>query len=161
MYGEIANYIPNELISFQPQSKIHGVYIIYSVVGNKIKENILRQTKSELSELKKLNEKQVKQGEYGFTGIFHILLYSIRFNSNRKEHSRQYLTLKLKNMEFSHDKSWDCLTNIYSNNLTAMDVQIKFIDFHEKMVSFLNGKYRLNVSVGHDNGDYMDLSSIE
>ncbi len=86
LYGEITDYIPNKLISFQLESKIHRVYVIYSVVGStnkssvsvdstirwkfpmnlfsliigrKIKTNILRQTKSELSELKKLCEKEV------------------------------------------------------------------------------------------------------
>ena len=86
MYGKITDYIPNKLISFQLESKIHRVYVIYSVVintnkskvsvdstirwkfpmniisliiGHKIKSNILRQTKSELSDLKKLCEKEV------------------------------------------------------------------------------------------------------
>ena len=86
MYGKITDYIPNKLISFQLESKIHRVYVIYSVVintnkskvsvdstirwkfpmnlisliiGHKIKVNILRQTKSELSDLKKLCEKEV------------------------------------------------------------------------------------------------------
>ena len=83
MHGEITDYIPNKLISFQLESKIHRVCVIYSVVGNinkavvsvdstikwkfpmniisliighKIKTNILRQIKSELSELKNLCE---------------------------------------------------------------------------------------------------------
>jgi len=83
MFGEITNYIKNKLISFQLESKIHRVYVSYSVVGNcnkstviaestinwkfpmniicliighKIKTNILRQTKSEFSELKRLCE---------------------------------------------------------------------------------------------------------
>ena len=86
MYGKITDYILNKLISFQLESKIHRVYVIYSVVintnkskvsvdstirwkfpmniisliiGHKIKSNILRQTKSELSDLKKLCEKEV------------------------------------------------------------------------------------------------------
>ena len=86
MYGEITDYIPNKLISFQLESKIHRVYVKYTVVGNannstvsvdstirwkfpmnfisliigyKIKTKILVQTKSELSELKKLCEKEV------------------------------------------------------------------------------------------------------
>jgi len=85
MYGEITDYIPNKLISFHLVSKIHRVNVDYSVVGDKnkstvtvastikwkfpmniislvighkIKTNILRQTKSELSELKKLCEKE-------------------------------------------------------------------------------------------------------
>ena len=37
-------------------------------------------------------------------------------------------------MEFSHDRSWDCLTSIYSNNLTAKVAWNKFIDFHEQIV---------------------------
>jgi len=83
MFGEITNYIKNKLISFQLESKIHRVYVSYSFVGNcnkstviaestinwkfpmniiciiighKIKTNILRQTKSEFSELKRLCE---------------------------------------------------------------------------------------------------------
>lgn len=86
MYGEITDYIPNKLISFQLESKIHRVSVIYSVlgytnkstvsvdstirwkfpvnlitliIGNKIEKNILRQTTAELSELKKLCEKEV------------------------------------------------------------------------------------------------------
>ena len=85
-YGEITDYTPNKLISFQLESKIHKVHVIYSVVGNanqsrvsvdstirwkfpmnlislivgyKIKTKILQQTKSELLELKKLCEKEV------------------------------------------------------------------------------------------------------
>ena len=85
MYGEITDYVPNKLISFQLESKIHSVYVIYSVVGNankstvsadstirwkfpmnlisliighKIKTNIIKQTESELTELKKLCEKE-------------------------------------------------------------------------------------------------------
>ena len=83
MFGEITNYIKNKLISFHLESKIHRVDVSYSVVGNfnkstvvaestinwkfpmniicliighKIKTNILRQTKSEFSELKRLCE---------------------------------------------------------------------------------------------------------
>jgi len=83
MFGEITNYIKNKLISFQLESKIHRVCVSYSVVGNcnkstvvaestinwkfpmniicliighKIKKKILRQTKSEFAELKRLCE---------------------------------------------------------------------------------------------------------
>ena len=83
MYGEIIDYIPNKLISFYLESKIHRVHVTYSVVGDaikstvtvestinwkfpmniiclivghKIKINILRQIKSELVELKTLCE---------------------------------------------------------------------------------------------------------
>ena len=83
MFGEITDYVPNKLISFHLESKIHNVYVNYSVVGDpnrstvkvdskikwkfpmniislfighKIKANILRQTLSELTELKKLCE---------------------------------------------------------------------------------------------------------
>ena len=85
MYGEITDYIPNKLISFHLESKVHRVYVNYSVVGDKnkstvtvastikwkfpmniisliigykIRTDILRQTKSELTELKKLSEKE-------------------------------------------------------------------------------------------------------
>jgi hypothetical protein len=81
--GVITDYIQDRLISFQLESKIHSVLVTYSVVGNinktvvsvyaaikwkfpmniisliighKIKSHILRQTQSELSELKKLCE---------------------------------------------------------------------------------------------------------
>jgi len=83
MFGEITNYIKNKLISFKLESKIHRVYVSYSVLGNsnkstvkaestinwkfpmnivcliighKIKTNILQQTKSEFEELKRLCE---------------------------------------------------------------------------------------------------------
>jgi len=83
MFGEITNYIHNQLISFHLESKIHSVYVDYSVsgdnnlskvkvdskikwkfpmnimslfIGHKIKANILRQTISELTELKQLCE---------------------------------------------------------------------------------------------------------
>ena len=83
IYGEITNYIPNKSISFHLESKIHKVIVHYSVVGDinkslvtldsiikwkfpmniislfigqKIKKNILKQTKSELGELKILCE---------------------------------------------------------------------------------------------------------
>jgi uncharacterized protein YndB with AHSA1/START domain len=83
MFGEITDYVPNKLISFHLESKIHNVYVNYSVVGDtnrstvkveskikwkfpmnvislfighKMKANILRQTLSELTELKKLCE---------------------------------------------------------------------------------------------------------
>jgi len=85
VYGEITDYVPNKLISFQLESKIHKVYVTYSIdgnvhkstvsvdstirwkfpinlisliIGHKIKTNIVRQTKSELTELKKLCEKE-------------------------------------------------------------------------------------------------------
>ena len=85
MYGEITDYIPDKLISFHLESKVHKVYVDYSVVGDrnkstvtvtsiikwkfpmniisliighKIRTDILRQTKSELAELKKLNEQE-------------------------------------------------------------------------------------------------------
>jgi hypothetical protein len=88
MYGEITNYIPNELISFQLESKIHKVHVNYSVkgemekttvliestigwkfpmniicliIGLKIKAKILDQTKSELSELKRLCETKMNE----------------------------------------------------------------------------------------------------
>lgn len=88
MSGEITAYVPDKLISFQLESKIHKVYAMYSVEGNadkstvtvdstirwkfpmnlislfigeKIKSNILMQTKSELSELKKLCEKEANK----------------------------------------------------------------------------------------------------
>lgn len=83
MFGEITDYIPNQLISFHLESKIHTVYVNYAVVGDtnmstikvdskikwkfpmniiclfighKIKANIVRQTLSELTALKKLCE---------------------------------------------------------------------------------------------------------
>jgi hypothetical protein len=83
MYGEITNYIQDELISFHLESKIHRVDVSYSIVwnnnrstfamesiihwkfpmnvislviGRKIREGILRQTESELAELKRLCE---------------------------------------------------------------------------------------------------------
>ena len=83
MYGEITNYIQNKLISFHLESKIHRVDVSYSlagddnksiviaestiiwkfpmniislIIGYKIKEKILRQTKSEFAELKRLCE---------------------------------------------------------------------------------------------------------
>ena len=83
MYGEITDYVPDKLISFKLESRIHRVLVNYSVVEitnkstvtadsqikwkfpmniisliikNKIKTNILRQIKSELLELKKLCE---------------------------------------------------------------------------------------------------------
>jgi len=81
IHGEITDYVPDKIISFKLESKIHRVYVNYSVFGNnnkstvivdskikwkfpmniisliigkKIKKNILNQTKYELSELKKL-----------------------------------------------------------------------------------------------------------
>ena len=83
MYGEITNYVQNELIAFHLESKIHRVDVSYSIEGNndksiltmestihwkfpmnvmslvigrKIREGILRQTESELAELKRLCE---------------------------------------------------------------------------------------------------------
>ena len=83
MFGEIIDYIPDKLIAFKLESSIHTVYVNYSVygnnngstltvdtnikwivpmnlisliIGNKIKTKIIRQTKSELSELKRLCE---------------------------------------------------------------------------------------------------------
>ena len=83
MYGEITNYIQDQLISFHLESKIHRVDVSYSIVwkddksifamestihwkfpmnvisliiGRKIREGILRQTESELAELKRLCE---------------------------------------------------------------------------------------------------------
>jgi hypothetical protein len=84
MNGEITGYIPNTSIAFHLESKIHSVFVTYFVVGNpdkstvtvnaaikwkfplniltlvmgrKIKAKILKQTESELSDLKKLCEK--------------------------------------------------------------------------------------------------------
>lgn len=83
MYGEITDYVPNKSISFQLESKIHSVKVKYSVTGHhinstvnvesaiiwkfpmnvicffagqSIKKKILRQTESELAELKRLCE---------------------------------------------------------------------------------------------------------
>lgn len=83
MYGEITDYIPDKFISFRLESKIHRVCVGYTLIennnkslvtidstikwkfpmniitfliGNKIREKILKQTKSELSDLKKLCE---------------------------------------------------------------------------------------------------------
>jgi len=83
MYGEITNYIQDKLISFHLESKIHKVDVSYSiiwnnnrsifsmesvihwkfpmnvislVIGRKIRGGILRQTESELAELKRLCE---------------------------------------------------------------------------------------------------------
>jgi hypothetical protein len=88
MHGTITNYIPNELISFQLESKIHKVQVSYSIkgetersivlidsiinwkfpmsiisvfIGSKIKAKILDQTRFELSELKKLCETRTKE----------------------------------------------------------------------------------------------------
>lgn len=85
MYGEITNYIPNKLISFHLESKIHSFDVDYSIVskakkstftidlrikwkfpmniisfilGRKIREGLLQQTKTELAELKRLCEKK-------------------------------------------------------------------------------------------------------
>ena len=87
MHGEITDYVPEKLISFKLESRIHKFHVNYSVagdlnkskvtvdsnikwkfpmniiifiVGKKIKTNILSQTKSELSELKKLCETENK-----------------------------------------------------------------------------------------------------
>jgi len=83
MYGEIIDFLPNQLISFLIESKIHNVYLVYSVIGEnnkstvtvnskikwkfpmnliclvigqKIKSKIFKQIKSELTELKMLCE---------------------------------------------------------------------------------------------------------
>lgn len=83
MYGEITNYIQDQLISFHLESKIHKVDVSYSIVwnndrstfamktathwkfpmnvvsliiGRKIREGIVQQTESELAELKRLCE---------------------------------------------------------------------------------------------------------
>ena len=88
MHGMITNYIPNELISFQLESKIHKVRVNYSIkgeteksivlidstinwkfpmsiisvfIGSKIKAKILDQTRFELSELKRLCETRTKE----------------------------------------------------------------------------------------------------
>jgi hypothetical protein len=83
MYGEITDYIQDKVISFHLESKIHSVDVSYSiawkgnrstftmgstihwkfpmnvisfVIGRKIRGGILRQTESELAELKRLCE---------------------------------------------------------------------------------------------------------
>ena len=83
MYGEITDYIPDKLISFQLESKIHIVHVKYIVagdnnkstvnvkslikwkfpmnmicliIGKKIKTKIMQQTESEMTGLKKLCE---------------------------------------------------------------------------------------------------------
>ena len=88
MHGMITNYIPNKLISFQLESKIHKVQVNYSIkgeteksivlidstinwkfpmsiisvfIGSKIKTKILDQTRFELSELKRLCETRTKE----------------------------------------------------------------------------------------------------
>ena len=37
-------------------------------------------------------------------------------------------------MEFQHDKSWNCLKEIFASKLTAKEAWNKFIDFHDKSV---------------------------
>lgn len=88
MNGTITNYIPNELISFQLESKIHKVQVSYSIkgetersivkidsaiswkfpmkiislfIGSKIKAKIQDQTRFELSELKRICETRTKE----------------------------------------------------------------------------------------------------
>jgi len=88
MNGMITNYIPDKLISFQLESKIHKVQVTYSIksepeksivlidstinwkfpmivisvfIGSKIKAKILDQTRSELTELKRLCETRTKE----------------------------------------------------------------------------------------------------
>ena len=83
MYGEITDYVQDQLLSFHLESKIHKVDVSYSIVwtndrsifavestihwkfpmnvisfviGRKIREGILQQTESELAELKRLCE---------------------------------------------------------------------------------------------------------
>lgn len=83
MYGEITDFIPDKSISFHLESKIHKVDVNYSVnrdndksivsmesiikwrfpmnvisllIGKKIKDKILNQTKAEFAELKRLCE---------------------------------------------------------------------------------------------------------
>ena len=83
MFGEITDYIPNESISFQLESKIHRVHVKYVVaggkgkstvvmestinwkfplnmiclfIGHKIKAKIHQQTESEFAALKRLCE---------------------------------------------------------------------------------------------------------
>ncbi len=83
IFGEITRYIPNELIAFHLESKIHAVDATFSVSGpahqttfsgswlikwkfpmslmaflfhKRIKSNILEQSKSEFAELKRLCE---------------------------------------------------------------------------------------------------------
>ena len=83
MHGTVTNYIPNELISFHLESKIHRVQATYSIksetgrsivvidslikwkfpmniislfIGSKIKAKIQDQTRFELSELKRICE---------------------------------------------------------------------------------------------------------
>ncbi|NJK87919.1 MAG: hypothetical protein HC906_20105 [Bacteroidales bacterium] len=83
IYGVIKDYTPNQSISFQLESKMHSVFVNYSVekkmaktilsidsiikwkfptnliflfIGYKIKKSILAQTNSELNELKILCE---------------------------------------------------------------------------------------------------------
>ena len=90
MCGEITNYVPNKLISFHLESKIHRVDVSYSIVGSdnrstltaestihwkfpmsiisliigrKMREGILRQTESEFAELKRLCETQQANSE--------------------------------------------------------------------------------------------------
>lgn len=41
MYGEIKDYIPGTLITFQLESKIHRVSVKYSVAGNKNKTTLV------------------------------------------------------------------------------------------------------------------------
>ncbi len=88
MYGKITDYVHNELISFKLDSKIHKVYVTYSVkgegeksvvlmestikwkfpmsiicffIGFKIQAKIINQTKSELAELKRLCETRTNE----------------------------------------------------------------------------------------------------
>jgi len=83
MYGEITNFVPDQLISFHLESRMHKVDVRYSVVwnnnrstfsikttihwkfpmnvisliiGRKIRQGIVHQTESELAELKRLCE---------------------------------------------------------------------------------------------------------
>jgi len=85
MFGEITNYIPQILISFHLESKIHQVEVKYEVsgdqkkskvsmesiinwkfpmnvislfIGQKIKDKIYKQTESEFCELKRLCENE-------------------------------------------------------------------------------------------------------
>lgn len=87
MNGIITEYVPNQSISFHLESRIHRLDVSYSVtgdknkstiavdtnihwkfpmnvmslfLGSKIREGILRQTESELGELKRLCEKDTR-----------------------------------------------------------------------------------------------------
>jgi hypothetical protein len=64
-------------------------------------------------------------------------------------------------MAYSHEKSWKCFETIFHEKLPVKDSWNKLIDNKSDKRLFLKWTEKMYVTTGFDDGDYMNLTTIE